>query len=279
MSGQIEDGRSPRPPAIARSEWRHTTDGEVRRWPNRADYEEWYRALGEIEPDVPFAEAYHVHGPIVEDWMARGQTSCRFASVLARRSEEASWHTFTVTSELEDADLADILDRVLRESVESSELVQILFPGVNSAEELCGLVRNLTQSPGNWYWEEMEGDEDEICVGLRWVLPSKQHVAWIVGFGPFDFLPFTRRAPITTLAVRTSEIKRTKYELSDLGTIPVHLADVDDLLPNQETRNKLTEATVAAKKKYLDGEHVSAARARVTFRIPRTHAALLTPTE
>jgi hypothetical protein len=266
---------SSHPPKIGRSEWRHTSDGQVRRWPNREDYEDWYRHVGEIEPGVPFDEAYQVHAPVFLDWMARGQTACRFASVLSRSAEEGSWSSFTVTNELRDDELAEITDRVLRENMEKAELVQLLFPSVVSVHQLCALISNLTVPGSNWHWERTGESSDSIPVGLRWTLPSKQFVAWTVGFGPFDFLPFTRRAPITAIVVRTSETKRTKYDMSSDGMIPVHLADVDDGLQSADVRQKLTDATIAAKQNYLGGEFVDSARARVTFRIPVEQGPLL----
>lgn len=254
-------------PQLERSVARQLPDGRVRKWPSREDYANWYGSLGHLEGGQDFASAVDLPGSVFLDWVRRGQTACQFASVLSTKYERAGWQSVVVPSRCQPTILVDHVDSLLAAAQDHAEIVQLVFPYVVTPESLVELIHDLCVGP-NWYWEEIDGDDEAVLVGLRWLLPTGRHVSWNVGFGPFDFLPFTRRGPFTAVLVRVSPIKRTSNSPDVYGRTPVHLADMDDLLPSDKVRTALNEKTRAAKTDYLAGEMIDAARARVTFRIP-----------
>lgn len=255
---------------ILRSRW-HVAARSVLQWPTRTDYAEWYARQGLINDEASFDEAYEIHGPVFLDWVKRGQTACRFASRLAHTHVDAGWQSIVIGRAVAGEELARMTTDLLATHIEEAEIVQLLFPHVTNSAQLGQLIDDLCiGNPERWYWEAIgEIEDDWINLGLRWTLPDDQSTAWTVGFGPFDFLPITRQAPITGVLIRTSSVKRTTNEADVFGRIPVHLADMDDQLTDSSVRDHLTAATVDAKANYLNGIHASAARARVTFRVRR----------
>lgn len=242
-------------------------------WPSRDDYVEMYCRSGQLESPDEFNDAFGLHSMTVLDWLARNQTGCLFAArlsrlVLAGRAQ-SEWALATVSKDLTPADAAAQVDDELADALEWAELLQVSFPGRETLDEIIDLIAALCQRP-DWYWDEIESkDPLTVNVGLRWRHPSGQHVAWIVGFCPIDGMPFTRQAPLTTLAIRTQLDKRSTYDPDDLP-IPIHLADLDDELTSAEVRDAFTQKTKQLKSAFTEAHTVSSARARVTFSIPRS---------
>lgn len=246
-------------------------DGVVRKWPNRQDYAEFHTNTGELDGPEYFPDAYRLHTPTFLDWVKRGQTACKFASRLARDDVAARWTSVTVSKNIPHDELAEHVCGVLLSLDKRTELVQLIFPHIEGVDELVVLINSLCVPRLNWYWEAEDSYEDDwVDVGLRWILPDGEHVAWALGFGPFDFLPVTRRAPMVSIVLRTSPLKRTPVTRDGNDLIPVHAADMDDLLgKDEDLRQLLTSATKESKLKYVAAEHARSARARVTFKLPQ----------
>lgn len=260
---------------IKRSVIRRLASGKTRAWPGRDDYGHWLAEQGYLANESDFSDAIEFHARVTTDWVRRGQTSCMFASLLAAKNEIAGWDSVVFTGSEFDSSVGDRANDVLYAVEEHTEVVQLIFPHVTEAGQLVELINSLCAN-SSWYWEPVS-PADETCtlVGLRWRLSTNVHVSWTVGFGPFMFLPFTRRAPFTTIQVRVSSTKRTPPNPDGHGYIPVHLADMDDLLASSAVRQALFEKTKQAKQEYLAGEYLHAARARVTFRVPAESAEAL----
>jgi hypothetical protein len=258
------DGTGQESPRLGRSYSRTCADGKVRNFPNRQDFEELYEDLGSRIDECP-----EILPDVILDWVRRGQTGCRFAQILAHKADAAGWHSATFLKRLDPGSIGELVGLFLSGTAGHAEAVQLIFPYIKTPEELAQLVNDLCASD-SWYWEEgEESDLDGIPVSLRWRLPLKRAVSWVLGFAPFDFMPVTRRAPFVALQMRVGEQKRTPEQFLDDGTSVVHLADLDDMLGNREVaRQRLNDETRAAKSNILNGELVSAARARITFIIP-----------
>jgi len=267
LSGSNEDD------LLNRSISRKLASGDIRSWASRDDYTEWFRKAHNID----LAAHPEYAGTVVFDWIRRGQTGCRFAAVLAARRADAKWASAVFPRPIDSRELESHFNALLNGAEGVAEALQVVFPYVEDYASLVGLVNDICRSP-QWYWESIfNPTDDSVLLGLRWKL-SDDRVVWVVGFAPFEEMPFTRRAPYTTLEIRTDRQKRSNYDLGD-DTVPAHLADIDDLLPSDEVRRALDESTRAAKADLLDGEYTDAARARVTFRIPAEYATALLPCE
>ncbi|MHA7268387.1 hypothetical protein [Arthrobacter sp. HLT1-20] len=246
-------------------------DGVSRSWPNRQDYAEFHTNTGDLEGPEYFPDAYRLHPATFLDWVKRGQTGCRFASRLARDDIAARWESVLISKNIPSEDLATHVCEVILSLDKRTELVQLIFPHIEEIDQLIGLINDLCAPNLNWFWEAQDSyDDGWVDVGLRWILPDGEHVAWALGFGPFEFLPVTRRAPIASIVLRTSPLKRTSETRDGHDLIPVHAADMDDLLDgDDDLRKLLTSATKESKLKYVAEEHAQSARARVTFKLPR----------
>jgi len=108
---------------------------------------------------------------------------------------------------------------------------------------------------------------DRIHVGLRYELEENVE-AEILGLGPFSFLPATRRSPIMALEIRTKSDRHKHRGRSKIGRS--HLADIEWPAANKTSVDKAWEQSQEARQTILGGDD-SAARARITFAIPRTY--------
>lgn len=258
-------------------------DGEdvLYSWPSREDYIAWYRRTGQLDEGLAFDDAISLHSPTFLDWIRRNQTGCLFAAKLARNtgSKMSDWASVVIAPTTPSQIVSELMERILSEACASAEILQVIFPGVRDVNRLVEMINVLCKSD-SWYWEEIPDETSDgiLNVGLRWIYPDGRHVAWIVGFGDFDFVPFTRRAPLTTIIIRTQVDKRSPYSAGVDGRVPIHLADMDDLLgANNAARDELTQRTKALKQAYLGGELIGSARARVTFSLPSHARAELIP--
>ena len=102
-------------------------------------------------------------------------------------------------------------------------------------------------------------------VSLRFVL-QKNIESEILGLGPFTFLPATRRAPVTVLEIRTKIEGHKKRGGSQVERS--HLADIPWPVASKERKNIIWQQSSEARHAILGGDD-SAARARITFAIPR----------
>jgi len=100
----------------------------------------------------------------------------------------------------------------------------LVFPYVQDEASILELVRQVAGLP-DWWWVEKDPSERLARVGLRWLLPDRKHVSWVLGFAPMPWLPFTRRAPVTALVLRVRpEAHATPEEDLEDGLQGVHLA-------------------------------------------------------
>ncbi|NEA65356.1 hypothetical protein [Streptomyces sp. SID12488] len=250
----------------------------MRSFPGYDDYVQWLIEDGQIESPDDLAARSDLVSNILYNWISQGQSSCLFASSLAKKFDRANWKSACipgrVNSQLLRRDVANLLDAV----EDSTEAIQIIFPYVDSLECLIELINDLCESE-RWWWEKITEDqdgnptaEDEIIVGLRYVLLGEQHESWTLGFAPFDFMPFTRQAPHTALVLRANSHKRVSKDVpGPNGMLAVHLADMDSLLTTVAHKN-MTKETNKNKGRILNGEMAHAARGRVTFRLPASAA-------
>lgn len=261
---------APEEPPLGRGQRRELPDGRVRTFPTLADFVEHLRARGEIQDeDDLFTRRYDLLATIFHSWVQRGQAACQFAVHLAKNSTEAGWLELVVPT-VEDEDSIAAIGPLLggAGSAESVEAVLLLLPSVRTLEALVGLCGRLCDL-ADWHWVEIDGaDEGYVLAGLRWRPPGSDDVSWVLAFGPFEDLPFTRRAPVTALTIRTRGPAN--------GEGGLDLAKMDSLV-DQGKGERFLELTKRNKADLLAGELAHAARARVTLRVPQRLVRLLGP--
>lgn len=268
--------RQPRP---ARSLRRQLRPGYEHTFPTFEDLCAWLHERGDIERvEQLYGEQLPLFSRVFFEWIRSAQLGCKFAYQLARSEE---WPSLVVWGAL--GARGTELDRFLDDVAGDAEAVQILFPDLDRPQEIVALVNVLCASQ-RWYWVEVPGGRREVLIGLRWILPSNKCVNWVLGFAPGRFMPFTRRAPMTAIVLRT----RDAFGPDFLGherdvewdRSVVHLADMH---LEGWTRSRVTRhlrATETARRRLLRGELEAAAKGKVTFRLPRQwRAQLCSPRE
>jgi hypothetical protein len=227
------------------------------------------------------------------DWMKTQQVGCGFAQSFAKRADTGGLQPLTVTGRhLETADIVP-LNELLAQACSNYEGVYIVFPDINSLDEILDLIRSFCATP-SWRCDEITADpsfaNEAFLVGLRWFLPDQKYMNYVLGFANLPQMPRTRRAPNTTLMFRTGPPGRAPGiafahgvnpkaddRPSEKPPIPVHLADMPDLRPTEEHVAHLWKYTTKLKRSQLEGDPMApAAKAKVTFCLPRNARDALT---
>jgi hypothetical protein len=218
-------------------------------------------------------------------WLQTPSVGCKFAAFLAKRHDEAGWQPLTVRGEDFGPDELLPLNTLLSAAPDNFEGVYVLFPEIKTAEQIARLIRALCETP-NWRCFEIIADlphpDGALLVGLRWYLPDGRHMNYVLGFADLPQMPRTRRAPYTALVLRTGPPGRAPaiahrhgaaakedQRASEAPPVPVHLADMPDLLPTEEAVVRVWRKTTTLKREQLSGDAMAeAAKAKVTFCLP-----------
>lgn len=225
-------------------------------------------------------------------WVKTQQVGCGFARHLAKRPDEARWQGVTVVGSGLGPEQVATLNALLGESCAAAEAIYFLFPQINTVDEIVGLIRSLCATAA-WRCVKVEGvypqGSGALLLGLRWFLPDRRHMNYVLGFANLPEMPRTRHAPYTAIVLRTGGPGRAPGIAYAHGAaakkderafeeppVPVHLADMDDLLPTEEDVARLWSRTTELKQNELRGDAMgAAAKAKITFSLPAAaHEAL-----
>ena len=199
-------------------------------------------------------------------WVAQGATGCVFAQRRARDPEAAQWLGVVLNSPPEGKDL-DGLQSILQ-AASDAQAILLVFPSATTIEQVESIVEACHEHPA-WFCEvipKKDGvDHDEyVEVGIRWLLPNTRYRSEAIGFGPFEEFPVTRRAPVTALALRTHPPMVREPE----GR--VHLAQMPYDAREAAGPDWFWKRTGEQRTDYLAGKLEHAAKAKVTFRLPKS---------
>lgn len=227
------------------------------------------------------------------DWIKTPAVGCGFAQTFARRVDAGGLQPLTVRGDqLRAADIQPLNELLARAFFNKYEAVYIVFPEINSSVGIVGMIEAFCRTP-NWRCVEVVPNppfhSKPLLVGLRWFLPDERHMNYVLGFANLAEMPSTRKAPYTTLVLRTGGPGRAPGVAFAEGVnpkpdhrenknppVPVHLADMPDLRPTDEQLADLWEHTMRLKQKQLQSDaHARAAKAKVTFCLPGTARAVL----
>jgi hypothetical protein len=241
-------------------------------FPSRADYEAYFLGRGMINSGDELWKNSKLVADLQRHWHSRGQNGCVFAQMTAAKSAEKGWASYVVNLPAKElAGEAETISKLFQETIAVPELqlLSLLFPKVNSLDELLELVKQFVALFGFTTVEYPLGDL--IGVGLRYALQEGDLSSWLVGFGPFDFFPFTRQAPVTELVFRGKEKPEKMFHRLNQERSQVHLADVP-LDVEDVVAEKLWQSTYAKTRMLLGGDEARTtnilATAKVTFSVP-----------
>lgn len=216
--------------------------------------------------------------------MRTQRVGCNFARAFAKRPKDVGIQGITILGNTFGPDEIAPLNAFLDGAHLKAEAVLLVFPDVKTLADLTGLIRALCASP-RWHCVELTTDDlanKALLLGLRWRLPDDKYINYVLGFASFEEMPRTRHAPYTAMILRTGPTGRApaiaykhgvnpKDDLraNEPPPIPVHLADMPDLLPTEEDVARVWRQTTQLKGRELTGDAFSeAARAKVTFSLP-----------
>ena len=201
-------------------------------------------------------------------WLHTDQVGCRFAMALTIDKYQDRWRSISAATP-KSADEVDVIHETLVEACSDKvDAVILIFPEVEMLEDLVGLVNLLCQHD-SWscaedkYPDTSAAGRPRVGLGMRWRMPCDT-VSFALGFGPFGFLPPTRRSPYT--AITLPVCKKGVHRKGD--SAERHLCDMANDLWDGEVFNKLWEGTSALKAKLIESNDQEAAKAKVTFALP-----------
>jgi len=116
--------------------------------------------------------------------------------------------------------------------------------------------------------DQVEDFDDSVCLGYRCLLDGVK--SYVEGFGDFPFLPVTRRAPFTELAMRVKPRPAYTYVFKDAPPGIVHLADLDMKGIPLETLRRLWDGSLVNTRSLLGSAPDIRSAARTTFSVPRS---------
>ena len=239
--------------------------------PSRSDYESYLREHEVLGEQETFFDKTDLSATIYRDWQRRSQVACVFARKIAVRPGK-----YDVQTKIIEQDPVKEMTQVVAATADAvnnacgnHEALTVLVPKLVDSKALVAFCKRLGARNGRWSIEAVFNPSDRlerVHMSLRYVLEQNIH-AEILGLGPFNFLPSTRRAPITALEIRTKTKGHKKRGGSHISRS--HLADINWPNVKQKTRDKDWEQSKRARLQALGGDD-SAARARITFAIPRS---------
>lgn len=154
------------------------------------------------------------------DFYKRGGAGCMFAAHAAKDPARFGWR-FT----LSDADvhaIGGIIESAIADPNTSTQ--SILIPSADDAKGLVLLLACLPKTK-NVSLEPPRLFKRSVCIGYR-IRVGESH-SWVTGFGNFDFLPRTRRAPTTELAFRVKPRPDFAWTFKESPPGVIHLADMN----------------------------------------------------
>lgn len=252
--------------------------GRSQEYPTRADYLEYLVREGYVRDEADFIAQPELVARVHEHWHRLGQQGCRFAVFLGNRPVEHGWGRIVVPGTDPAAwevglwrGIAEGVDTAIRRP--AAQALSLLFPGVTTEEPLVGLVERMESRLG---WTLLDVPEPaagwgapEPVVGVAFRIPlNKDVLAWPIGLGPFDFLPATRRSPLTEIILVT---KPKRYPLrSERITDDPHAAHLADMPVNVEDEvfERLWVGTQRHKAFVLGDGGDPRAKAKVSFVLP-----------
>lgn len=233
-----------------------------------------------IERGVAANEDDIRHNPdLVKDvqnlWHRKGNNGCVFSQAVASKAADLGWQQAVFMHRIEDIEsprLAQTIDEVIQNAYADPRvrILSLLFPLVVQDIELVGLINTFVSSAIPSIFLAAEEDYgDATTISLRMETIPGQQLAWIMGFGPFTFLPNTRHAPITELVIPAKAKPSSGFHRHSHDMSAAHVADVPTQLPDKIMEH-LWDATYVQARHILNGEPDQFSAARTTFSVPTT---------
>lgn len=196
-------------------------------------------------------------------FFARNKAGCAFAAYAARNLERYGWQQIAC------APTKNEIDAVVCRAAKDPQVttLSMLFPCVTSKDALEGLIDVLSNTTHTYLEARVVwNDYDLYRVRAR----VNDASSWMTGFGPFDFLPATRRAPSTELTFRVKPRPNFDWHFKEFPDSIIHVADMDMRGLAERNLLKLWDSSKSNTTKVLGKAADEASAAKTTFALPRS---------
>lgn len=192
------------------------------------------------------------------EFFQRNKAGCAFAALAAKNPEQYGWCRYVLTPN------PVVINALTQASINQPgvNMVSLIIPDVASEAELMRLILLLGACEA-YLIEQNTLCDGALCIGIR--VRAYGALSWVSGFGPFDFLPETRRTPFTELTFRTKP--RPEYDAHIKAPVPgtLHVADLDFGCLPEKTFRKLGEASFIRTEQLLGHKPDLRSAAKTTF--------------
>lgn len=186
---------------------------------------------------------------------------CLFAAVAAKDPKKYGWFHRILEPDVATIDAA--IDSAIKD--EAVTMISLLFPGVSEIGSFVAFLGILKRSE-NLFLESQENFADEKCFGFR--CKVNQLRSYVTGFGDFEFLPQTRRAPSTELVIRVKPRPKYDFVFKEAPPGVIHLADLDMIDMPLGALQRLWDGSFTETKGRLGHSPDLRSAARTTYSIP-----------
>jgi hypothetical protein len=204
------------------------------------------------------------------DWHVRGQNGCMFARLAALGAGALRWDTLVVTTpceRIDDETIQTIEERVQERIMDPRvEILSIVFPEIRTACDVVRAVRRLVIDTNFWL-ERDEVGTGSLRLNLRYPIDQTGTQAWVMGFGPFDFMPKTRQGPYFELSIRTKNKPQEIFHRLNQDRAVAHLADAPLVMSERHWEHRW-ESTRRRTRMILGGEPDDLSAAKATLALP-----------
>ncbi len=251
------------------------------RFPSRDDYVRFLISKGEVTSEDDFCNNPPIVQSVQFDWHSRAQHGCRFAQLISQNAKTHGWGTVVVSKLKTNTKALRELTSAIRRSIDDPAVlaVSILAPEITALSDLVQLLRLLRDELG-WHVSSTTHVDDRgesrtlVAARIPLIASSSTKIvrsevlSWVVGFGPFDAFPITRRSPCVELAF-ASKPKEFPLRSSRLNGDPstAHIADVPVPI-DDGAFERMWDNSIEGKRVLLGNTDPKLARARVTFALP-----------
>ena len=235
----------------------------------RGDYENHLLKEGAVTRRQDIWENQALSQEVQRHWLSTAQTGCNFARVMVSNPQKYGWETVVLShspKEVRTQQWRDLVDAALFRAIHSPDcqVISLLFPRIVKPADLVGLLQSIFLTK-HVTLEAQPHEASVTTVGLR--VQVEDVMSWVLGFGPFDFMPTTRRSPVTDLTLRVKPKPEKGFEKLTPDRTATHLADVP-LNVGEAAYQRLWSSTVQRTAIMRGEEPCHYSKARVTIALP-----------
>ena len=200
------------------------------------------------------------------NFFAANSSGCGFAAQAAKDPTLHEWHHVVVM-----AGSYDNIDQIVRDAITADGVstLSLVFPEVGDAADLDRFLPILDGAV--IYLHAKIDTAENRCYRFRAKVGDEE--SYVSGFGPFDFMPETRRTPHTSLVMRVKPRPDYDWFLKEPDEGLVHVADMDMKGMPDRLLHRMWKNTFYTVRGILGKEPDNESAAKTTFIIPLPRAA------